>query len=355
MTMIHLDTSVISELSLVSRHHLRDNFFEHLEYTNEEILLNSYQVIELAKSSNRSKVIERLNFLKTVPRKRFLTISLFDVVFQEIASVYSNGRILSSSEFRDRYTTSIDSEAALEEHFKIAPQIWQETKDMFRGWQGCQLFGKTVAAFKVKGAEKLRVRDYLKLNPFSSCSQFTKTQAIRQFDRFAHDNSDIIAFGSYIHAVERVNNSLGRDLLEWINRSFVEFHFPEKVLEWKAKKFLEQEYFLRKCPESLMFLPEKMRNLDKMYLKFNIIDLREFPSFFFIFKLTDHLKARQSNQKPGDLFDTLYAVLIPYVSLFSCDNDIYTCLNSLVGSYRLSVKKNFVNFLALKNKWLKML
>ena len=84
------------------------------------------------------------------------------------------------------------------------------------------------------------------------------------------------------------------------------------------------------------------------------MDLKKFPSFFLIYKLTEYLKKRESKQKSGDIFDTLYSVLIPYTTVFTCDSDINESLKSIMSNKKIRVECKLYNMRQFLDEWLRI-
>lgn len=332
--MIHLDTYGISFIAKDPR--LREAFAAYLARSKESLLLNTSQLIELMKSSRSGFKVLLADFLDSVPRKRLLPLVIVEVVYQEIAHVYEYGRILSPQEFENFYTLEIPASESLHELLNGAETAWIQTKDMQNAWVGGALFGKMVSTKKVPGAGKLRVRDYLeRLAPNASCSPFEKRGALAEFDKHAPKPGDIIAYSEYAHLINRVDRSKGQELLQWIKDSIEQFHFPSTVLDWKARKFLEQDYFLRIARLAREKMHDPKDPPEKFYGRLSAMDLREFPSFFMVHRVSEFLKKRPQKQKASDFFDVLFIALLPYMSVFLCDREIHSAINQVAKSNRM--------------------
>ena len=341
--MIHLDTYGISFIAKDDK--LKDIFFQYLEATGESLLLNTFQLMELMKSSNEDFKAKLNDFLYCLPRKRLLPLVIVEVVYQEIASVYYHNRILTPEEFENHYTIEIPSSESLNELLQGAEKTWQETRDMQKGWVGGVLFGKFVSTKKVKGAGKFKIKDYLhRLNPAISCSPFERGEAIRAFDKHAPAPRDMVAFSEYMYQVNRVDHSRGQELIQWIHESIKRFHFPKEIMNWKARKFLEQDYFLRIAGLALEKMPDEKKAPEGFYRKLNMMDLKEFPSFYMVHKVADFLKQRPQKQKPSDYFDILFIALMPYVSIFLCDREIHSAISQVAKSHKVKREFNHCNW-----------
>jgi hypothetical protein len=331
--MIHLDTFGISFIAKDKR--LQEFFFRFLENTGESLLLNSFQLMELMKSSKDDFKTQLCDFFQFMPKKRLLSLGIVEVIYQEIASMYCHDRILTPDEFQNQYTIELPPSESIDTLLKGAEKNWSETCEMQQGWVGGVLFGKFVSTKKVPSAGKLKVKDFLnKLNPSMSCSLFKRGEAIAAFDRHAPVPGDMIAFSEYMYQVNRVDRSRGIDLIAWIQESIQRFHFPKAILDWKARKFLEQDYFLRIAGHALEKMPDGKVSPEAFYKKLNMLDLKEFPSFFIVHKVADYLKNRPQKQKASDYFDILYIALLPYVSLFLCDGEVNSAITQILKSNR---------------------
>ena len=81
--------------------------------------------------------------------------------------------------------------------------------------------------------------------------------------------------------------------------------------------------------------------------------LRNYPGFYVMFRTVQYLKGRPSPQKASDTFDTIYMALIPYVTLYTCDNDIMEAVRHVVKASRIDMRTEVVNmreFLRMVNQ-----
>jgi hypothetical protein len=336
--MIHLDTYGISFIAKDNQ--LMDSFLQYIEISGESLLISTFQLIELMKSTNEDFKKQLSKFLNYIPKKRLLTLVIVEVIYQEISSIFYNDRILTPKEFENQYTLEITPTESLDELLIGAEKNWHETKEMQQGWVGGVLFGKFISTKKVSGAGKLKVKDFLtKLNPTASCSPFNREEIVKSFDRYAPSPNDMIAFSQYLYQVNRVDRSKGQELLQWINESIKKFHFPKEILDWKARRFIEQDYFMRIASNALDKMPDTKNDSVKFFKKINMMDLREFPSFFMVHRVADFLKQRPQQQKASDYFDILFIALLPYVSLFLCDREICSAISQVARSNKM--KRDF--------------
>jgi hypothetical protein len=124
-----------------------------------------------------------------------------------------------------------------------------------------------------------------------------------------------------------------------------EFYFPNEVWDWKIKKFMEQAYFMRRARHALRFFPDSEGISETFFKKINTCDLSCCPSFFISRKLMQYLNDRPTVTKPSDSFDIFYAGLLPYVDVYTCDNEIASALTQIIRSNRL--EKDRFNYYTL--------
>ena len=143
-----------------------------------------------------------------------------------------------------------------------------------------------------------------------------------------------------MYEVSRVERSQGQEIIDWIQDSIKQFHFPKQVLNWRASKFLEQDFFMRIAGHALENMPGVKDTPEKFYKKINLMNQWEFPSFFMVHKVADFLKQRPQKQKPSDYFDIPYLALLPYVSMFLCDREVYSAITQVSKSYKMKIHLN---------------
>ena len=130
--MIHLDTNALS--TLANNPQLSQDFIGYLDRTDETLLLNHFQLTEMAKSTSHYYVEQRREFIERLPRKRYMMIGIIEVIYQEIASYAQNDRILTPKQFEKHFTVPVEKGEDLKELFDAARRSWDGIKEMARSW-----------------------------------------------------------------------------------------------------------------------------------------------------------------------------------------------------------------------------
>jgi hypothetical protein len=332
--MIHLDNNLVSHFAQNREDSKKLN--QYLHDKNEFVIIQDFLLNEATGGRFKKENEERITFFRRLPFKRGLNKrSRRNQVELELAWLFNEKRIPSKREYIDRYTFPLNRDSWPVYYWQFK-RMNERAKEKIRLGQMAYAHLKDVHE-KWGELKKKKMRDYFfppKNDPIID-SEFISELKSKAMLKVKVRESDREAFQKY------AENQIDKQVLEGIRKvenemidliAIFDLDF-EAVCEMDYVSFFEMEGYLKVVYQASTKLPLGLAHKFRQELKAYSFCTPSGFGFHWQAYLTKQMTPDLI--KPNDANDLQYLFLLPYTSVFTCDNQMKDTLKRVVKYMKL--------------------